>query len=682
MKRTLILLPFLILLGLFSLAATDDGTIPRVSYVDGDVSAQAKGDSGWSVADVNLPIQEGDRFLLDRNGLLEIEVDDGSCFRANQYSEFQFMQISSRSLQIQLLSGDYIIRTTGDVDYHLMTSGGDIQLFRRGTYRVSLERDGSAELTVRDGKARITGDFGDRTVVEGRKAVLTSNGRDCVMGFARSLDGFDTWSDKRDERYVEGASRDYIPRTVNAGLNDLDSYGRWVYVVDHGYCWSPRVMVADWAPYRYGYWRYNNHWGWTWVSYDPWGWLPYHYGRWVFSDPYGWIWIPGTSWGYYDWSPCLVRFSLFGGHIGWLPLGPGEHYHGWRDRGHIEINIHNHNYYNLRAPNSVTYVSVEDFRNSRPIVGSSYGNTGVARGAAVGSAVVFRGDEQYGRNLFSRDRVVNGNLNLDPVRGSSAISVDRGRNVHLNAAPAERGSQVSNNSSLGRDASRGRIFSSLPSGSSVTIRGTSDATVSSDEVLGRGRPGVTSTSSSDPVRGRSYDGTSGRSSERSGMGRGEPSGYERTPSSEGSGRGRGGSPGIDSRTRIGRGDSGSGTESRGRSDGNTSMETRSHGEGSSSTDSRSRGGSSRETFGGWSRGNSSRDSSPTWSTGRGSASGSSGSSGTSRGDSGSSSRGGGSSTTRVSPPSSSERGHDSSHSSSSSGSSSPSRGSAPNDRKR
>ena len=67
------------------------------------------------------------------------------------------------------------------------------------------------------------------------------------------------------------------------GYEDLDEYGDWSYVAGYGMCWRPRVVVAGWAPYRFGHWVWVGPWGWTWVEDEPWGFAPFHYGRWAFA---------------------------------------------------------------------------------------------------------------------------------------------------------------------------------------------------------------------------------------------------------------------------------------------------------------------------------------------------------------------------------------------------------------
>jgi hypothetical protein len=130
-----------------------------------------------------------------------------------------------------------------------------------------------------------------------------------------------------------------------------------------------------WSPYSVGRWCYRALFGWTWVSYEPWGWLPYHYGRWHRSAAYGWCWLPGPAFAFNFWSPGLVAFYSGPGWVSWCPLGPGDyydthHYHynrgiyghqlnelarlNKRDRGHL---------FNRDASHAFRTVSLDRFRD-------------------------------------------------------------------------------------------------------------------------------------------------------------------------------------------------------------------------------------------------------------------------------------------------------------------------------
>ena len=97
--------------------------------------------------------------------------------------------------------------------------------------------------------------------------------------------------------------------------DELSPYGYWVQC-RYGECWVPDRVPRYWQPYEYGEWSYTDY-GWTWVSYDPWGDLPYHYGTWEYTRRYGWVWVPGTVW-----APAWVTWTFNDRYVGWAPLPP------------------------------------------------------------------------------------------------------------------------------------------------------------------------------------------------------------------------------------------------------------------------------------------------------------------------------------------------------------------------
>ena len=97
-------------------------------------------------------------------------------------------------------------------------------------------------------------------------------------------DEWDEWNDRRNADMNAYAGRRYLPDTVYIGATICIGTAA-------GSMWramgSPGCLTASgvsWAPYSVGRWCYRPFYGWTWVSYEPWGWLPYHYGRWYRSS--------------------------------------------------------------------------------------------------------------------------------------------------------------------------------------------------------------------------------------------------------------------------------------------------------------------------------------------------------------------------------------------------------------
>lgn len=96
----------------------------------------------------------------------------------------------------------------------------------------------------------------------------------------------------------------------------LESYGRWENTPDYGSVWVPSNVDPAWRPYTVGHWSYTSY-GWTWVSYEPFGWATYHYGRWACLPNGAWGWVPGRVWG-----PAWVSWRYGDGYCGWAPLPP------------------------------------------------------------------------------------------------------------------------------------------------------------------------------------------------------------------------------------------------------------------------------------------------------------------------------------------------------------------------
>jgi hypothetical protein len=94
----------------------------------------------------------------------------------------------------------------------------------------------------------------------------------------------------------------------------LAPYGRWVVSEPYGEVWVPSGIASGWDPYSDGEWVWTDY-GWTWVSYDPWGDIPCHYGTWVWVSSYGWAWEAGTVW-----SPAWVTWAWTDEYIGWAPV--------------------------------------------------------------------------------------------------------------------------------------------------------------------------------------------------------------------------------------------------------------------------------------------------------------------------------------------------------------------------
>ncbi len=350
--------------------------VARLSVIQGDVSVR-RGDSGdWVAGAVNAPLVVRDRVMTGAASRAEIQFDWANMVRLASDSEIRLAELEYRRYQVQLARGTAMLRVLRDTDaeIELNTPEVSVRPLRKGAFRVTVRGDES-EITVRSGEAEIYTPTGSERLRPGRTMLLRAGGASPEFQTVAAIprDRFDDWNESRD-RYLERTrSYRYVSRDIY-GADDLDYYGRWVWVPPYGWVWTPWGVAAWWAPYRYGRWVWVDWYGWTWLSYDPWGWAPFHYGRWFWHPPYGWCWYPGPRYHRHYWRPALVAFFGFHvggvhvgfgfGRIGWIPLAPYEPYYPWY--GHRYYYGYRHPTYidnSVRIVNNVHIVNV--YRNAR-----------------------------------------------------------------------------------------------------------------------------------------------------------------------------------------------------------------------------------------------------------------------------------------------------------------------------
>jgi hypothetical protein len=396
MKRTLWLVG-LLAAGLAPAQQQDvDGPgkgVARISLLNGDVSIR-RGDSGDLIAAaLNAPLVADDRVLTTAGSRAELQFDSSNLLRIAPNTEVRLSELEYKRYQVQLATGlvTFRVMRNNDAQVEISTPSIAIRPLERGSYRVTVNPDGTTELVVRSGSVDVYTPRGTQHVKSGKMLIARGSASDPEFQVVNdpNEDDWDRWNKNRDRDFENSTSYRYLPPDIY-GANDLDMHGRWIYDAPYGYVWAPNVAVG-WAPYRYGRWSWINYWGWTWVSYDPWGWAPYHWGRWYNSPRWGWCWYPSVVGPRPYWRPALVGFIGwdswggfragigFGfGNIGWVPLAPYEMYRPWwgwggHGYGHNYVNnttiVNNINvtnvYRNARVDNAVTAVNAGNFGRSR-----------------------------------------------------------------------------------------------------------------------------------------------------------------------------------------------------------------------------------------------------------------------------------------------------------------------------
>src|ERR1041385_4309677 len=325
-------------------------SVARVSLIHGDVSTQRGDGSGWGRTSVNAPIVRGDEIATGQDARAEIQLDYANILRLVAHSQAKIADLTPKRIQVQVGQGyaSYSMLKGSEADVEIDSPNVAVRPMRQGRYRLHVISDAETDVIVREGEAEITTPQGSTRVHAGE--MITVRGvedPEYKVSSAPDRDDWDTWNGERDHVVSDSQSVGHTNRYYT-GVNDLDGYGRWVYVPGYGNVWQPYQTVT-WAPYQTGRWVWQPYSGWTVFSCEPWGWAPYHYGRWFF---YGgsWCWWPGPVYvgSRRVWSPAFVFFVGFGFHagfgfgsIGWFPVGPHDYFYPWYGRGFNHVNVVN-----------------------------------------------------------------------------------------------------------------------------------------------------------------------------------------------------------------------------------------------------------------------------------------------------------------------------------------------------
>jgi hypothetical protein len=322
------------------------GRVARLSYVDGNVSFQAAGDTGWGAATLNYPVTTGDRVYTDQGARAELEVGPFAV-RLSEATDLTMANLTDQLMQLGLGQGTvsvsiYDLPPGNSVE--IDTPNGALTLLQSGSYRVDTDPNGSGTVvSVFSGSLQVSGGGANQTVEGGQAVELTGTESVQVSSVALpEADSFEQWCEDRDRRAESAASAQYVSRDV-PGYEDLDQYGRWESAPEYGPVWYPGGVPIGWVPYRFGHWVWVEPWGWTWVEDEPWGFCPFHYGRWAFIGS-AWGWVPGPVIVAPVYAPALVAFvggagfgisiGIGGGAFaGWFPLGPRDPFFPWYHYG-------------------------------------------------------------------------------------------------------------------------------------------------------------------------------------------------------------------------------------------------------------------------------------------------------------------------------------------------------------
>jgi hypothetical protein len=402
----LVLLPA-VLVTLAAPAQEPKEKIARVSFAQGDTSYQRGDDEEWNALGSNTPIMTGDSLYAAEDGRLEVDLGTGNVVRLDNSTALDLVNLTSEITQVGLSQGHLNMRVRAvpaNRTVEINTPLAAATFWEPGMYRVDAEGD-RVHFGVVIGSLSVILDGEQLDVRPGEVLEIQGDrGYTYAYGSLPQASAFDRWSENRDMRRHRSRSSHYVHSAV-MGYDDLDDNGSWSQDPTYGNVWQPSHVSNDWAPYQAGRWMWQDPYGWTWVSYEPWGWAPYHYGRWVHVG-HRWCWVPPPPVGYRApravrnirpiYSPSLVVFvgghnwnvgvsvgGGGGGGMGWFPLGPSDpYYYPWQRPTHVTNVV----YQNIYINNSVTVVNYNNF-GTGVVTRIPVGLDGIRRAAVMGPRV-------------------------------------------------------------------------------------------------------------------------------------------------------------------------------------------------------------------------------------------------------------------------------------------------------
>ena len=317
--------------------------VGQIAFISGSVRMQLEEAGTWQPAELNTPITAHGALATEPASRVELRIGS-MALRAGVSAQFSLPELDDNAVAVEVARGSVAVRlrTLAEGErFALGAEGATLSALAPGAYRAEFApRLHRLTVHVLEGQARVTVAQQVVVLLPNQRAVIDTQAQSVleqVVGDERSR--LDDFSDQRDRRSERSAALRHLPPEMT-GAEALDGHGAWRNEAGYGMVWYPDALPPDWAPYRFGRWRWMPPWGWTWVDDAHWGFAPFHYGRWLFFAG-RWGWVPGAptlrppGWrpvyapalvGFYGgaegWSPAAAPAPV----VGWYPLAPGEVY--------------------------------------------------------------------------------------------------------------------------------------------------------------------------------------------------------------------------------------------------------------------------------------------------------------------------------------------------------------------
>ncbi|HSV44401.1 MAG TPA: DUF6600 domain-containing protein, partial [Ramlibacter sp.] len=360
------------------------GRVARLHHAQGTLAFALAGDAEWTEAAPNRPLLPGDRLWTDRGSRGELHLGS-TALRLDGQTQLAITTLDDHAVQLNLGQGTvqaHVRELADGENFEIDTPNLALRALEEGDFRVDVDAvRGLTRVTVQSGTAMVYGEGGQSQPL-GAGQQVQFRGRGLVTAAAQEappLDAFDRWAAERDRREEQSIAARHVPRALT-GYLALDAGGDWSRDATHGSVWMPRLVSADWAPFRQGHWEWIMPWGWTWVDDAPWGFATSHYGRWTRIGT-RWAWVPGRLPARPVYAPELVGFLKLGAGqragLAWFPLAPGEPWRPAYSASPVYLGKLNRpiggadtpagGLAHQRRPEALSALPLEQFQHGRPI---------------------------------------------------------------------------------------------------------------------------------------------------------------------------------------------------------------------------------------------------------------------------------------------------------------------------
>lgn len=317
--------------------------VGRISAAAGTVALRPTG-ADWMTAEVNDPVAAGMSARTGKPGRAVMRIGAETIALADG-AEIDLARLDTDGVQIALRQGRIGVRLSplaAALGVEIATARGGLWLKTAGDYDIAAGDEHMPARIAAVHERAPTGARSDTIAASGSTTEPDDSSSPDAAGLhIAAADDFVAWWQSLADDGADRQTAQYLSPAMT-GSETLDDNGSWKTVDGYGAVWFPAAVPADWAPYRYGHWRWIAPWGWSWIDDMPWGFTPSHYGRWAYiagADPGTgrWGWVPGDRVAEPVYAPALVAFlgtpgvglsypDASGPAVAWFPLAPGEVY--------------------------------------------------------------------------------------------------------------------------------------------------------------------------------------------------------------------------------------------------------------------------------------------------------------------------------------------------------------------